>query len=236
MAPTPAPDPRLRPRTPGPPTPTPAPARPALTPLLPAGTEKSRGAQALAVSPNRRYLAVSETVAEQPVLTVYELSSVPARRRRTLAAAELPAREAVALAFSPDCRYLAAATAPPEGHLTYWLWEKQRLMAAVRLEAPGSGVCQVRAAALTGSPGQPRARPAPPGLAGGRGCARLPPGLSWACVQHRDSRLAGSSGACRTVSRRWRKGSNFSSPGTECQVARKFSPQDMRTVPFPVVT
>ncbi|NXW07254.1 CFA57 protein, partial [Fregetta grallaria] len=107
------------------------------------GTEKSRGVQALAVSPNRRYLAVSETVAEQPSLTVYELSSVPARRRRTLASAELPAREAVSLAFSPDCRYLAAATAPPEGHLTYWLWEKQRLMAAVRVEAPGSGICQV---------------------------------------------------------------------------------------------
>ncbi|KAF1613185.1 UNVERIFIED_CONTAM: Cilia- and flagella-associated protein 57, partial [Eudyptes robustus] len=107
------------------------------------GTEKSRGVQALAVSPNRRYLAVSETVAEQPSLTVYELSSVPARRRRTLTSAELPAREAVSLAFSPDCRYLAAATAPPEGHLTYWLWEKQRLMAAVRVEAPGSGICQV---------------------------------------------------------------------------------------------
>ncbi|NXV32406.1 CFA57 protein, partial [Rissa tridactyla] len=107
------------------------------------GTEKSGGVQALAVSPNRRYLAVSETVAEQPVLTVYELSEVPARRRRRLAAAELPAREAVSLAFSPDCRYLAAATAPPEGHLTYWLWEKQRLMAVVRLQAPGSGICQV---------------------------------------------------------------------------------------------
>ncbi|KAF1553582.1 Cilia- and flagella-associated protein 57, partial [Eudyptula albosignata] len=107
------------------------------------GTEKSRGVQALAVSPNRRYLAVSETVAEQPSLTVYELSSVPARRRRTLTSAELPAREAVSLAFSPDCRYLAAATAPPEGHLTYWLWEKPRLMAAVRVQAPGSGICQV---------------------------------------------------------------------------------------------
>ncbi|NXV71523.1 CFA57 protein, partial [Atlantisia rogersi] len=106
------------------------------------GTESSRGVQALAVSPNRRYLAVSETVAEQPVVTVYELSSVPARRR-TLAAAELPARGAVSLAFSPDCRYLAAATAPPEGHLTYWLWEKARLMAAVRVESPGSSVCQV---------------------------------------------------------------------------------------------
>ncbi|NWR55089.1 CFA57 protein, partial [Bucorvus abyssinicus] len=107
------------------------------------GPEKSRGVRALAVSPNRRYLAVSETVAEQPVLTVYELSSETARRRRMLSASELPAREAVALAFSPDCRYLAAATAPPEAHLTYWLWEKQRLMAAVRIEAPGSGVCQV---------------------------------------------------------------------------------------------
>ncbi|KAM9280350.1 LOW QUALITY PROTEIN: cilia- and flagella-associated protein 57 [Cariama cristata] len=106
------------------------------------GTEKSRGVQALAISPNRRYLAIAEAAAEQPVLTVYELSSGPARRRRTLAAAELPAREVVSLAFSPDCRYLAAAS-PPEGHLTYWLWDKQRLMAAVRVQAPGSGVCQV---------------------------------------------------------------------------------------------
>ncbi|XP_064003867.1 cilia- and flagella-associated protein 57 isoform X2 [Pogoniulus pusillus] len=107
------------------------------------GTEKSRGVRALAVSPSRQYLAVSETVAEKPVLTVYELSSEPVRRRRTLFAAELPAREAVSLAFSPDCRFLAAATAPPEGHLTYWFWEKQRLMAAVRVEAPCTGVCQV---------------------------------------------------------------------------------------------
>ncbi|XP_075280835.1 cilia- and flagella-associated protein 57 isoform X3 [Opisthocomus hoazin] len=107
------------------------------------GTERSRGVRALAVSPNRRYLAVSEAVAERPVLTVYELSSVPARRRRTLDAAELPAQEAVSLAFSADCRYLAAAAAPPEGHLAVWLWEKQRLMAALRLQAPGSGVCQV---------------------------------------------------------------------------------------------
>ncbi|XP_025942665.1 cilia- and flagella-associated protein 57 isoform X1 [Apteryx rowi] len=107
------------------------------------GSEKSQGMQALAISPNRRYLAVSETVAEQPAVTVYEVSLVPSRRRRTLAAAELPVREFVALAFSPDSRYLAAATSPPEVHLAYWLWEKQRLMAAVRIEAPGSGLCQV---------------------------------------------------------------------------------------------
>ncbi|NXI62239.1 CFA57 protein, partial [Anseranas semipalmata] len=108
------------------------------------GCERSRGVQALAVSRNRRYLAVSETAAEEPALTVYELSSVPPpRRRRTLAAAELAGRDAVSLAFSPDGRYLAAVTAPPEVHLACWLWEKQRLMAAVCVEAPGSGGCQV---------------------------------------------------------------------------------------------
>ncbi|NXK97716.1 CFA57 protein, partial [Formicarius rufipectus] len=56
---------------------------------------------------------------------------------------ELPARQVVSLAFSPDSRYLAAATALPEGLLTCWLWEKRRLAAAVRIEGPGSGPCQV---------------------------------------------------------------------------------------------
>ncbi|NWQ73156.1 CFA57 protein, partial [Columbina picui] len=75
------------------------------------GTERSQGVQALAVSPDRRYLAVSETVAKQPALTVYELSAGPARRwRRTLAAAELPAQETVSLGFSPDCRYLLVSS------------------------------------------------------------------------------------------------------------------------------
>ncbi|NXP07375.1 CFA57 protein, partial [Thinocorus orbignyianus] len=107
------------------------------------GTEKSRGVRALALSPNRQYLAVSETVADKPVVAVYELWKEPPRRRKALVPAEQPAREAVSLAFSPDCRHLAAITPPPEGHLTYWLWEKQRLMATIRVEALGSSVCQV---------------------------------------------------------------------------------------------
>ncbi|XP_072199610.1 cilia- and flagella-associated protein 57 [Excalfactoria chinensis] len=107
------------------------------------GRDKSRGVRALAVSGNRRYMAVSETAKEEPTLTVYELTAGPPQRRRTLTAAELPAREAVALAFSPDGGHLVAATGPPEAHLALWLWEKQRLLAVVRLEAAGSGVCQV---------------------------------------------------------------------------------------------
>ncbi|XP_032923476.1 cilia- and flagella-associated protein 57 [Catharus ustulatus] len=107
------------------------------------GTEKSRGVQALAVSPDRRFLAVSEAAGEQPVLAVYELAAERARRRKVLATDELPARQTVSLAFSPDSRFLAAATAPPEGHLACWLWEKQQLAASVRVPAAGDGPCQV---------------------------------------------------------------------------------------------
>ncbi|NWV22767.1 CFA57 protein, partial [Origma solitaria] len=107
------------------------------------GTEKSRGVQALAVSPNKRFLAMSEAAGEQPVLAIYELSEERPRRRKVLATDELPARQAVSLAFSPDSRFLAAATAPPEGHLAFWLWEKQQLAASVRVEAAGGGPCQV---------------------------------------------------------------------------------------------
>lgn len=117
--------------------------------------------QALAVSPDRRFLALSEAAGEQPVLAVYELTAERARRRKVLAAEELPARQAVSLAFSPDCRLLAAATAPPEGHLSCWLWEKQQLVAAVSLPAAGGGPCQVTAPKLP-----TRAVPAPLRLAG----------------------------------------------------------------------
>lgn len=103
--------------------------------------------QALAVSPDRRFLAVSEAAGQQPVLAVYELAAERARRRKVLATDELPARHIVSLAFSPDSRFLAAATAPPEGHLACWLWEKQQLAASVRVPAAGHGPCQVTAPA-----------------------------------------------------------------------------------------
>ncbi|XP_032302082.1 cilia- and flagella-associated protein 57 isoform X2 [Coturnix japonica] len=107
------------------------------------GRDKSQGVRALAVSSSGRYMAVSETAEEEPTLTVYEMTAAPPRRRRTLTAAELPVREVAALAFSPDGRHLVALTEPPEAHLVLWLWEKQQLLAVLRLEDKGSGVCQV---------------------------------------------------------------------------------------------
>lgn len=176
--------------------------------------------QALAVSPDRRFLAVSEAAGERPVLAVYELTAERARRRKVLAAEELPARQTVSLAFSPDSRFLAAATAPPEGHLTCWLWEKQQLAAAVRVQAAGDGPCQVRA------PAPPASKAAAPELCQRlrRSLLTLPFAAHWFF------------GSILRFSKLWIKRSNFSSTSRSCEVGHMFIPQDVCTVRFPVAT
>lgn len=192
-----------------------------MTALLPAGTEKSRGVQALAVSPDRRFLALSEAAGERPVLAVYELSAERARRRKVLAAEELPARQAVSLAFSPDSQLLAAATAPPEGHLTCWLWEKQQLVATVRVQAAGDGPCQVREGSNPAGSQSRRARAVPGPY---RSLLTLPLAADWFF------------GTILHFSKLWIKRSNFSSTSSSCEVGRAFILQDVCTVRFPVAT
>lgn len=99
---------------------------------------------ALAISPNRRYLAVSETVQDKPTITIYELSSVPCKKRKVLNTFDFPVQEFVSLGFSPDSKYLVAQTGPPESNLAYWMWEKQRLMAMVRVDIQNNPVYQVK--------------------------------------------------------------------------------------------
>uniref|UniRef100_A0A8D0L5H4 Cilia- and flagella-associated protein 57 n=1 Tax=Sphenodon punctatus TaxID=8508 RepID=A0A8D0L5H4_SPHPU len=107
------------------------------------GTEKSQGMLALAISPNRRYLAISELVQEKPAITIYELSSVPCKKRKVLSAFDFPVQEFVSLAFSPDSKYLVAQTGPTESNLVYWMWEKQRMMAIVKADTQNSPIYQV---------------------------------------------------------------------------------------------
>ncbi|XP_050817064.1 cilia- and flagella-associated protein 57 isoform X2 [Gopherus flavomarginatus] len=107
------------------------------------GSEKSQGMLALAMSPNRRYLAVSEIVQEKPTITIYELSSVPCKKRKVLSVFDFPVQEFVSLAFSPDSKYLVAQTGPPESNLAYWMWEKQRTMAVVKADIQNNPVYQV---------------------------------------------------------------------------------------------
>ncbi|XP_064228328.1 cilia- and flagella-associated protein 57 isoform X1 [Aotus nancymaae] len=107
------------------------------------GSDRSQAMLALSISPNRRYLAISETVQEKPVITIYELSSVPCRKRRVLNNFDFQVQKFISLAFSPDSKYLLAQTSPPESNLVYWLWEKQKVMAIIRTDTQNNPVYQV---------------------------------------------------------------------------------------------
>ncbi|XP_053325091.1 cilia- and flagella-associated protein 57 [Spea bombifrons] len=107
------------------------------------GSEKSLGMQALAISPNRRYLAVSEKGPEKATITIYELASVPFKKRKVLSAPDLTAHEFVSIAFSPDSKYLVAQSGAPEWTMIFWMWEKQKVMAAVKTDSLNNPIYQV---------------------------------------------------------------------------------------------
>ncbi|CAO2588725.1 Cilia- and flagella-associated protein 57 [Lemmus lemmus] len=107
------------------------------------GSDKSQGMLALSISPNRRYLAISETVLERPTITIYELSSIPCRKRKVLNNFDFQVQKFVSMAFSPDSKYLLTQTSPPESNLVYWLWEKQKVMAIIRSDVQNNPIYQV---------------------------------------------------------------------------------------------
>lgn len=107
------------------------------------GSDKSQAMLALSISPNRRYLAISEMVQEKPVITIYELSSMPCRKRKILNTFDFPVQKFTGMAFSPDSKYLLTQTSPPESNLVYWLWEKQKVMAIIKTDSQNNTVYQV---------------------------------------------------------------------------------------------
>ncbi|XP_060782965.1 cilia- and flagella-associated protein 57 [Neoarius graeffei] len=96
-----------------------------------AGTERSRGMQALAVSPNWRYLAVSER-GEKGTITIYDLQHEQSRKRKVLTGGDVGVQEFVCMAFSPDSKYLLGQGGGPEWTIFYWVWEKNKVMATVK--------------------------------------------------------------------------------------------------------
>ncbi|XP_069843573.1 cilia- and flagella-associated protein 57 isoform X1 [Dipodomys merriami] len=107
------------------------------------GSDKSQGMLALSISPNRRYLAISETVQDRPIITIYELSSVPCRKRKVLSNFDFPAQKFISMSFSPDSKYLLTQSSPPESSLVYWLWEKQKVMAIIKSDLQNNPIYQV---------------------------------------------------------------------------------------------
>ncbi|XP_033738759.1 cilia- and flagella-associated protein 57-like [Pecten maximus] len=97
------------------------------------GTDKSEGMTALAVSPNRRYVAIAEK-GEKPTITIYDLHSL--RKRKVLSSPDVQSNEFVSLAFSPDSKYLVAQGGKPDYTLLYWTWEKSKVMAVTKTSNP----------------------------------------------------------------------------------------------------
>ncbi|XP_052776281.1 cilia- and flagella-associated protein 57-like isoform X2 [Mya arenaria] len=97
------------------------------------GTDKSEGMTAVAVSPNRRYVAIAEKL-EKPTITIYDLHSL--RKRKVLSSPDVMSSEYVSLAFSPDSKYLVAQGGKPDYTLLYWTWEKSKVMAVTKTSNP----------------------------------------------------------------------------------------------------
>ncbi|ELT90948.1 hypothetical protein CAPTEDRAFT_196345 [Capitella teleta] len=97
------------------------------------GSEKSEGMTAMAVSPNRRYVAIAEK-GEKATITIFDLHSL--RKRKILSSPEVQSEEYVSLAFSPDSKYLVAQGGRPDWTLLYWTWEKSKVMASTKTTNP----------------------------------------------------------------------------------------------------
>ncbi|KAF3689343.1 Cilia- and flagella-associated protein 57 [Channa argus] len=106
------------------------------------GSEKSMGMRALAISANRRYLAVSEC-GEKATITVFDLQHEQGRKRKVLTAGEILVQEFVCMAFSPDSKYLIGQTGGPDWMLIFWLWEKQKVLASVKTSNSNNPITQV---------------------------------------------------------------------------------------------
>ena len=87
------------------------------------------GITAMAVTPNKRYVAIAEK-GEKALVTVYDLHFH--KKRKTLSYPESQTQEFTSLAFSPDSKYLIAQGGRPDWILVYWGWEKSKLMATFK--------------------------------------------------------------------------------------------------------
>ena len=107
-----------------------------------AGTDKSTGMTALAVSPNRRYVAIAEK-GDKAVISIYDLNTL--RKKKVLSSTEVQSTEFVSVAFSPDSKYLVSQGGRPDWTLLYWTWEKAKVMAVTKsTNQMNSSVYQVR--------------------------------------------------------------------------------------------
>eukprot|EP00746_Dinoflagellata_sp_MGD_P071928 gnl/MRDRNA2_/MRDRNA2_29238_c0_seq1.p1 gnl/MRDRNA2_/MRDRNA2_29238_c0~~gnl/MRDRNA2_/MRDRNA2_29238_c0_seq1.p1 ORF type:complete len:1218 (-),score=322.40 gnl/MRDRNA2_/MRDRNA2_29238_c0_seq1:252-3905(-) len=95
------------------------------------GVEGTEGITCLAVSPNRKYMAVAERCPDHGICTVFDLNTGK-KKRGTLSYADSDAKEHVCVAFSAENKFLITQGGPPDWTLVYWAWDKGRPLAATK--------------------------------------------------------------------------------------------------------
>eukprot|EP01063_Lacrimia_lanifica_P035882 TRINITY_DN695_c0_g1_i1.p1 TRINITY_DN695_c0_g1~~TRINITY_DN695_c0_g1_i1.p1 ORF type:complete len:1201 (+),score=508.73 TRINITY_DN695_c0_g1_i1:85-3687(+) len=95
------------------------------------GNERCDAITAMAMSPNKRYIAVAES-GETPVVSIYDTQN--RRKKKTLPSPgttlpDIGSREYVCMAFSADGKILITQGGAPEWNLIYWAWDRSKAVA-----------------------------------------------------------------------------------------------------------
>jgi WD40 repeat protein len=96
------------------------------------GSEGSEGISSLAVSPNKKFLAVCEKFQDRAICSVFDINSGK-RRRGTLSFADCDAKEFVCAAFSAENKFLITQGGAPDFTLVLWSWDKARPHGSVKV-------------------------------------------------------------------------------------------------------
>lgn len=92
-----------------------------------AGSEKSKKMSSIAISFNKRYIALAEKTADRPTISIYDLNTL--KKKKTLVSSDVHSSEYISLDFSPDSKYLISQGGAPDWNLVYWFWEKSTQLA-----------------------------------------------------------------------------------------------------------
>eukprot|EP01135_Chromosphaera_perkinsii_P004015 Nk52_evm28s266 gene=Nk52_evmTU28s266 len=93
------------------------------------GAEKREGMTAMTVSPSRRYVAIAER-GDRPTVTICDLQSN--RKKKVLTNPDALSNQYVSMAFSSDSKFLVTQGGSPDWILTFWLWEKSKVLASIK--------------------------------------------------------------------------------------------------------
>lgn len=94
-------------------------------------SEKTDGITAIALSPNKKYIAIAES-GEHPQIQIVDTNT--RKRRRVLNVTDLGSDRFVCMQFSADGRHLATQGGAPQWNLLHWNWERSKPLAQTQVQ------------------------------------------------------------------------------------------------------